>query len=155
MNIPLDPAVRDKPPWVKDAVFYQIFPDRFARSQRLVKPANLCSWHSAPTQQGYHGGDLLGVVEHLDYLSDLGINAIYLTPIFQSACNHRYHTHDYRQVDRLLGGNEALRELVAASHARNSDRLGRGVQSRQSRILPIQRHIGKRFTLALAGLVPH
>ncbi len=104
--------VSDRPEWVKDAVFYQIFPDRFARSVRVPKPGNLRSWQTAPSEQGYHGGDLLGVAEHLDYLVDLGINAIYLTPIFQSACNHRYHTHDYRNVDPLLGGNAALRELV-------------------------------------------
>ncbi len=104
------------PAWVRDAVFYQIFPDRFARSAELPKPANLLSWSSAPTNQGYHGGDLIGIVEHLDHLTDLGINAIYLNPIFQSACNHRYHTHDYWKVDPLLGGNEALRRLVTAAH---------------------------------------
>ena len=61
-----------------------------------------------PTAQGYHGGDLWGIVEHLDHLVNLGINAIYLTPIFQSACNHRYHTYDYYQVDPMLGGNAAF-----------------------------------------------
>jgi cyclomaltodextrinase / maltogenic alpha-amylase / neopullulanase len=109
----------DVPMWVKDAVFYQIFPDRFARSETVSKPTNLSSWDSPPSEQGYHGGDLLGIVEHLDYLSDLGINAIYLTPIFKSACNHRYHTHDYYRVDPLLGGNSALRTLVEQSHQRN------------------------------------
>ena len=58
----------------------------------------------APTYHGYQGGDLLGVVEHLDYLVSLGINALYFTPIFQSASNHRYHTHDYEKVDPMLGG---------------------------------------------------
>ena len=52
---------------------------------------------------GFKGGDLLGVVEHLDYLTDLGIDALYFCPIFQSTANHRYHTHDYYQVDPLLG----------------------------------------------------
>ena len=61
---------------------------------------------------------MLGIVDHLDHLVDLGVTAIYLTPIFQSASNHRYHTHDYYQIDPLLGGNEALRELVDAVHAR-------------------------------------
>ncbi len=106
------------PEWVKDAVFYQIFPDRFAKSDRVKKPANLLEWTDPPHDQKYHGGDLLGVVEKLDYLADMGINAIYMTPIFQSACNHRYHTHDYYQVDPLLGGNDALRELVTESHRR-------------------------------------
>ena len=105
----------------------------FCAVNGVTKPANLLSWQAAPTQQGYHGGDLLGIVEHLDYLADLGINAIYLTPIFQSACNHRYHTHDYRHVDPLLGGNEALRELVEAAHARGIRIVLDGVFNHASR----------------------
>ncbi len=106
------------PDWVKDAVFYHIFPDRFARSERVSQPANLEPWDSLPTRHGFKGGDLLGVVEHLDYLADLGVDAIYLNPIFQSTANHRYHTHDYGQVDPLLGGNAALRSLLDAAHRR-------------------------------------
>src|SRR5919197_1222814 len=87
------------PDWVKDAVFYQIFPDRFATSSRVEKPPNLEPWEAPPTTHGFKGGDLLGVVEHLDYLADLGVNAIYFTPVFQSAANHRYHTYDYYLVD--------------------------------------------------------
>ena len=102
----------DVPEWVKDAVFYQIFPDRFAKSDRIVKPNNLEPWGAPPSENGYQGGDLLGIVEHLDYLTELGVNALYLNPIFQSASNHRYHTHDYMKVDPLLGGDAALRELV-------------------------------------------
>jgi neopullulanase len=104
---------------VKDAIFYQIFPDRFARSTRVEKPNNIQEWGAPPTGHAYQGGDLLGVAEHLDYLVDLGINAIYFNPIFQSGSNHRYHTHDYFQVDPMLGGNAALRELLDAAHARN------------------------------------
>ena len=99
------------PDWVRDAVFYQIFPDRFARSLTVPKPAHLDEWGAPPTPHGYQGGDLVGVVEQLDYLEDLGVNAIYFTPIFQSASNHRYHTHDYEKVDPMLGGNAALRRL--------------------------------------------
>ena len=107
------------PDWVRDAVFYQIFPDRFARSPAVSKPAHLDEWGAPPTYHGYQGGDLIGVVERLDYLQDLGINAIYFTPVFQSASNHRYHTHDYEKVDPMLGGNGALRRLVDEAHARN------------------------------------
>ncbi len=106
------------PEWVKDAVFYQIFPDRFARSGALHKTLNLESWEAPPSPLGFKGGDLLGIVERLDYLQDLGVNAIYLNPVFQSAANHRYHTHDYYQVDPLLGGNAALRTLLDESHRR-------------------------------------
>lgn len=108
----------DTPAWVRDAVFYQIFPDRFAASERVPKPGVLEPWDSAPTTHGFKGGDLLGIAEHLPYLEDLGVNAIYLTPIFQSASNHRYHTFDYYTVDPLLGGEAALRELLDRAHER-------------------------------------
>ncbi len=108
----------DTPPWVRDAVFYQVFPDRFASSTRVVKPGMLEAWDAAPTVHGFKGGDLLGIAEHLGYLEDLGVTAIYLTPIFASAANHRYHTYDYLTVDPLLGGDEALRELLDAAHDR-------------------------------------
>ena len=107
------------PDWVKDAVFYQIFPDRFAQSEQVEKPGNLEPWDDPPTRTGFKGGDLLGVVEHLDYLVDLGINAIYFNPIFQSAANHRYHTHDYTRVDPILGGDAAFDALLEAAHKRD------------------------------------
>jgi cyclomaltodextrinase len=121
------------PDWVKDAVFYQIFPDRFAYSERLPKPANLQPWGAPPSPTYFQGGDLLGVVEKLDYLVDLGINAIYLNPVFASAANHRYHTHDYYQVDPLLGGNEALFELLEQAHRRGVRVILDGVFNHASR----------------------
>jgi neopullulanase len=108
----------DTPAWVRDAVFYQVFPDRFAPSERVAKPGPLEPWDAPPTRHGFKGGDLLGIAEHLDYLEDLGVNAVYLTPIFQSASNHRYHTYDYFRVDPLLGGEVALRELLDRAHER-------------------------------------
>ena len=121
------------PEWVKDAVFYQIFPDRFAKSARVPKATNLQPWGAAPTHHAYQGGDLLGVVEHLGHLADLGVTAIYLNPIFQSGSNHRYHTHDYYQVDPMLGGNAALRELLDAAHARSIRVVLDGVFNHASR----------------------
>jgi cyclomaltodextrinase len=106
------------PPWVTDAVFYQIFPDRFARSDRVPKPARLEPWDTPPTRHGYKGGDLLGVVEHLGWLEELGVTALYLNPVFQSASNHRYHAYDYYRVDPMLGGNEAFDALIEAAHGR-------------------------------------
>ena len=108
----------DTPAWVRDAIFYQIFPDRFASSERVHKPGVLEPWDAPPTNHGFKGGDLRGIAERLDYLEDLGITAIYLTPIFSSASNHRYHTYDYFEVDPLLGGDDALRELLDAAHGR-------------------------------------
>jgi cyclomaltodextrinase len=121
------------PEWVKDAVFYQIFPDRFAFSERVPKPSNLEPWDSPPTICGYKGGDLLGVAERLDYLQELGITAIYFNPIFQSAANHRYHTHDYYQVDPILGGNGAFREMLDTAHARGIRVVLDGVFNHASR----------------------
>ncbi|MBD2566759.1 glycoside hydrolase family 13 protein [Anabaena lutea] len=125
------------PDWVKHAVFYQIFPDRFAKSQQphkqLLNNAKWEDWDATPTLQGYKGGDLWGILEQLDYIQSLGINAIYFTPIFQSACNHRYHTHDYYQVDPILGGNEAFKELLDAAHKRNIKVVLDGVFNHASR----------------------
>lgn len=122
------------PEWVKDAVFYQIFPDRFAKSERIPrKGMHLETWDSKPTPYGFKGGDLLGVMEHLDYFQDLGITAIYFNPIFASASNHRYHTYDYYTVDPLLGGNSAFRELLDAAHARNIRVVLDGVFNHASR----------------------
>src|SRR5512136_2558538 len=98
------------PDWVKDAVFYQIFPDRFARSAQLARPGlRLEDWDSPPNPFGFKGGDLFGVAEKMDYLQDLGVTAIYFNPIFASPANHRYHTYDYLNVDPILGGNNAFR----------------------------------------------
>jgi glycosidase len=125
------------PDWVKHAVFYQIFPDRFARSQqphkRLLHNSDWEDWHAMPKLQGYKGGDLWGVMEKLDYLQDLGVNAIYFTPIFQSASNHRYHTHDYYQVDPLLGGNPAFKDLLDEAHRRKLKVVLDGVFNHASR----------------------
>ncbi len=106
------------PAWVRDAVFYQIFPDRFARSPHVTPPGPLEPWDTPPNFHGFKGGDLLGIAERLPELADLGVTALYLTPVFSSASNHRYHTDDYLQVDPLLGGNHALRTLLDALHAR-------------------------------------
>ncbi|MFQ5854046.1 MAG: glycoside hydrolase family 13 protein [Anaerolineae bacterium] len=121
------------PDWVKDAVFYQIFPDRFARSDAVPKPSNLERWDDPPTRRGFKGGDLLGVVERLDYLQDLGVTAIYFNPIFQSAANHRYHTHDYYHVDPILGGDAAFRHLLDTAHERGIRIILDGVFNHASR----------------------
>jgi len=121
------------PSWVRDAIFYQIFPDRFASSSRVHKPGPLEPWDAPPTVEGFKGGDLRGIAEHIDYLVDLGINAIYLNPIFSSASNHRYHTYDYLAVDPLLGGDDALRELLDPAHAHDIRVVLDGVFNHASR----------------------
>jgi neopullulanase len=128
-----DTRLGDPPAWVTDAVFYQVFPDRFRRSGRVDAPGPLEDWDAPPTVHGFKGGDLHGVVEGLDHLADLGVSAIYLNPIFASASNHRYHTYDYLAVDPLLGGDAALRELLDAAHARGMRVVLDGVFNHASR----------------------
>ena len=106
------------PDWARDAVFYQVFPDRFAASERVVKPGAMEPWAAPPTNHGYKGGDLLGLAERLGELVDLGITAIYLNPVFSAASNHRYNAYDFMAVDPLLGGDAALRELLDEAHRR-------------------------------------
>ncbi len=122
------------PTWVQDAIFYQIFPDRFAKSVR--NPAGdlpFEAWDSPPTAHGFKGGDLYGIAEKLDYLKDLGITALYLNPIFASASNHRYHTYDYYHVDPLLGGNDAFHELLDKAHKKDIRIILDGVFNHASR----------------------
>ena len=124
---------RPGPDWVRDAVFYQIFPDRFASSVRVPKPGTMERWDAPPTPHGFKGGDLLGIAEHLDELREMGITALYLNPVFASASNHRYHTVDYELVDPLLGGDAALRELLDEAHARGMRVVLDGVFNHASR----------------------
>lgn len=121
------------PDWVKNAIFYHIFPDRFAKSDTLEKPTLIEPWDAPLTRYGFKGGDLIGVYEKLDYLQDLGINAIYFNPIFKSAANHRYHTFDYYQVDPILGGNEAFFRLLNEAHRRGIRIVLDGVFNHASR----------------------
>jgi cyclomaltodextrinase / maltogenic alpha-amylase / neopullulanase len=106
------------PDWVQDAVFYQIFPDRFANGDPANDPPNVQPWGSPPNVWGFQGGDLKGIHDHLDYLLDLGINAIYLNPIFQSPSNHRYNTTDYFSIERKLGTMSDFKSLLDSAHAR-------------------------------------
>src|SRR5215204_3658028 len=102
------------PDWVMHAIFYHIVPDRFAKGQCPnddLSHLRFEPWESPPELYGYKGGNLWGVIDRLDYLQDLGINAIYFTPLFQSTSYHRYHTHDYYQIDPLLGGRPAFDAL--------------------------------------------
>jgi cyclomaltodextrinase / maltogenic alpha-amylase / neopullulanase len=121
------------PDWVRQAVFYQIFPDRFAASPKVQKPDNLEAWDGPPSVYGFKGGDLRGVAERLDYLQDLGITAIYFNPIFQAACSHRYHTHDYFQIDPILGGREAFDLMLDEAHQRGIRVVLDGVFNHASR----------------------
>ena len=104
------------PDWVPDAIFYQIFPDRFYNGDPTNDPPNLQPWGAAPTYQDFQGGDLRGIIQKFDYLIDLGITALYLNPIFTATSNHRYNTHDYYTIDPTLGTMEDFRALLEIAH---------------------------------------
>jgi cyclomaltodextrinase len=104
------------PSWVQDAIFYQIFPDRFYNGDPANDPPNVQPWGSPPTSWGFQGGDLKGILQKFGYLLDLGINAIYLNPIFLATSNHRYNTTDYYKIDPKLGTIDDFHALVEHAH---------------------------------------
>ncbi len=123
-----------RPNWLDDRVFYQIFPDRFKNGDPTNDPqAGEWNYHDQPIIQKtfsdlpnpktgpleFFGGDLLGIEQALDYLEDLGVNGLYLTPIFDSPSSHRYDTRDYMCIDPHLGGELALRSLLDATKKRD------------------------------------
>jgi alpha-glucosidase len=126
----------DAPPqWVRSSVLYQVFPDRFARS-RAADARRAPDW-AMPARWGdpvddvppgrsqqFYGGDLDGATERLDYLADLGVTLVYLTPVFPGRSNHRYDAASFDHVDPLLGGDEALVRFTAAAHERGLKVIG-------------------------------
>ncbi|MDQ0278752.1 alpha-glucosidase [Arthrobacter silviterrae] len=123
------------PQWSRDAVMYQVFPDRFARSAaadgRVVPDwAVACAWDDPVQGTGpdaarqFYGGDLVGVLEKIDHLAGLGVDILYLTPFFPARSNHRYDAATFAHVDPLLGGDQALIDLVEAAHSRGMKVMG-------------------------------
>ena len=121
------------PTWIHESVFYQIFPDRFARSGRInITPewAQPRAWNELPrgrskyTGTELYGGDLYGVAEHLKHIENLGVNGIYFTPMFPSRSNHRYDAIDFDHVDPVLGGDKALLSLLKEARDKGIKILG-------------------------------
>ena len=104
------------PDWVKDAVFYQVFPERFANGDVGNDPRGTAPWGSKPTNEGMMGGDLQGVTQRMGYLTRLGVNALYFNPVFGSPSNHKYNTTDYEHVDPQFGGDAAFKNMVDVAH---------------------------------------
>ena len=121
------------PEWIKDAVVYQIFPDRFNRAGETPFHGIRRQWGDQPyyradqfggeyTSDDFFGGNLEGIRQKLPYLKELGVGAVYLNPIFRSQSNHRYNTGDYENIDPLLGTNEDF-EVLAKEFRENGIRL--------------------------------
>lgn len=106
------------PAWVKDAIFYQIFPERFANGDPSNDPKGVLPWGGKPERDNFFGGDLQGVIDHLDHLSELGITGIYFTPLFEATTNHKYDTADYMKIDPHFGDIATVKKLVQACHER-------------------------------------
>lgn len=123
----------DKPQWTETAVFYQIFVDRFCNGDEKndIKDneysyngfsTSKINWNEPAGEYNkygnldFYGGDLQGVASKIPYLKDLGVNALYLNPIFSAPSNHKYDCSDYYNVDEHFGGNSALAELTAEAH---------------------------------------
>ncbi|MDE1548173.1 glycoside hydrolase family 13 protein [Jeotgalibaca caeni] len=108
------------PDWVKKTVWYQIFPERFKNGNPKNDPEGVLPWDSKEelTTVDFYGGDLQGILDGLDYLEDLGINGIYMTPIFTAPSNHKYDTTDYYEIDPHFGDKALFRKLVEEAHSR-------------------------------------
>lgn len=128
-------TAKDAPEWSREAVMYQVFPDRFARSEHAAERATpewgvACEWDTPVQGRGpdvarqFYGGDLDGATGKLDELLALGVDIVYLTPFFPARSNHRYDASTFMEVDPLLGGDEALIRLVEAAHARGMKVMG-------------------------------
>lgn len=107
------------PEWVKDTVWYQIFPERFANGDATINPKDVKPWGSEePAINNFFGGDFAGVTQHLDHLTDIGVNGIYFTPVFKAYSNHKYDTIDYMELDPQFGDADALKVLIDQCHKR-------------------------------------
>ncbi|GGJ59240.1 glycoside hydrolase family 13 protein [Deinococcus roseus] len=107
------------PNWIQDAIFYQIFPDRFCNSGSSLNPRDTVPWNSAPQGHTFTGGDLKGIQSKLQHIANLGCTAIYLNPIFKAGTNHRYDTEDYFLIDPALGTLQDFKDLLDAAHQLN------------------------------------
>ena len=108
------------PEWLKGAVMYQIYVDRFYNGDPSNDPENVVLWreHGSVTNEECFGGDLAGITDKLDYLQNLGINGLYLTPINEAPSNHKYDTTDYTKIDPRFGDEETFKHLVKEAHKR-------------------------------------
>ncbi|MCI9443818.1 MAG: alpha-glycosidase [Oscillospiraceae bacterium] len=102
------------PEWAKNKVVYQIFPARFATDQPVAKDL----WYKTPLRREDLKGNLRGIIDRLDHLQELGVDVLYMTPVFQSDSVHKYNTDDYYKIDPSFGTKEDLKELVEKAHGR-------------------------------------
>ena len=103
--------------FMKNRVFYEIFIDRFKIGNRNKDMSYInMRWNGKPTPKSFAGGDLEGIISNLSYLKKMGVNGLYLTPIFKSISNHKYDIEDYFEIDNQFGDEETLKRLVTQAH---------------------------------------
>lgn len=111
-------ATPNQPAWSRGIIYYQIFPERFAIGDPNKKRHSYAPWSATPTRENFFGGDLRGICNQLDYLQALGVECLYLTPIFEGDFNHKYATANYLKIDPDFGTEEDLQALVQSAHER-------------------------------------
>ena len=114
-DIPVTPA------WVNDTIWYQIFPERFCNGDPSINPEGTLPWRvrGYVTNEEFFGGDLQGIINKLDYIRDLGVSGLYLTPVNESPTSHKYDTTDYTKIDPHFGSEETMKTLVREAHNRD------------------------------------
>src|SRR6185437_2525408 len=114
------------PRWFKEGVLYHIFVDRFNRTGKITNPKKdsliYANWEDTPmyiknsenevVRWDFYGGNLKGIISKLNYLKNLGVSIIYLSPIFESQSNHKYDTGNYKKIDPMFGDEEIFKELI-------------------------------------------
>jgi len=110
-------VIKSKSNWIEDAIFYQIFPDRFYNGDLTNDPTNTELWSGISTRTNFFGGDLKGIIDKLNYLKSLGVNALYLTPIFTANTNHKYDIVDYYKIDHHFGDQKIFDNFLESAHA--------------------------------------
>ncbi len=137
----LNPSDINKPSaWANDTIWYQIFPDRFCNGNSEINPPKTLAWASPDTpvnNDQIYGGDLYGILQKLDYLHDLGITGIYMTPINYASSVHKYDTIDYERIDPAFGNKEIFKTLVAEAHKRQIKIMPDGVFNHSSWLHPM------------------
>ena len=112
--------VAKTPDWVNETIWYQIYPERFCNGDASINPEGTLPWRNkgAVTNEEFFGGDLAGIMQKLDYIKELGVSGLYLTPINEAPTSHKYDTTDYKKIDPHFGSEETMKMLVAQAHER-------------------------------------
>ncbi|MFT4146964.1 MAG: glycoside hydrolase family 13 protein [Mobilitalea sp.] len=123
--------------WMRETVFYQIFIDRFYQGSKDKNTDYInLDWGKIPNPKSFTGGDIPGITQKLDYLQGLGVNGIYLTPVFKSISNHKYDISDYKNIDEHFGTNEEFKLFVKEVHKRGMRIVLDAVFNHSSNLLP-------------------